>query len=79
MIMWRIAASAMRDVLFGDAVLVELPGDQIALRDAEFFFLGVAGNLDDLHAVAQGGQNGVHQVGRRDKHHFRSGRTARPR
>ena len=59
------------NVFFGNAVLVELPGDQVALRDAELFFLGIAGNLNNLHAVAQGGQNGVDQVGGRDKHHFR--------
>ena len=36
-----------------EAVRGYLPGDEIAAGDLEFFVLGVAGQVDDLHAVAQ--------------------------
>ena len=42
------------DLLLGDAVLGQLAGNQEPLGDADFFLLRVPGDLDDLHAVAQG-------------------------
>ena len=36
--------------------------------DLELLLLGVAGELQDLHPVAEGGLDGVEQVGRRDEH-----------
>src|SRR3954451_22301499 len=41
------------DVLVGDAVLLEKARQQIAPRDLDFLFHGVARDPDDLHAVAQ--------------------------
>ena len=52
-------------------MFLQLPRDQILLRDAQFFFFRVAGYFDDLHAVAQRGQDGVDQIGSGDEHDFR--------
>ena len=52
------------DVLVGDAVLLEQPRQQVAPRDLDFLLDRVAGDLDDLHAVAQRRRD-VEQVVRR--------------
>ena len=59
------------DVFLGDPMLVHLPGNEIFLGDAEFFFFRVPGNLDDFHPIPQGGENRIHQIRRRDEHDFR--------
>ena len=41
------------------------------MRDVQFFFAGIAGKFDDLHAVAQRLRDGIHPVGRGDEQHFR--------
>ena len=58
------------DMFLGDAVFVELPGNQIFLGDAQLLFFGIAGDPDHFHPVAQGGQNGVDQIRRCNEHHF---------
>ena len=55
------------DVLVLEPVVLHLLGDQEALADLDLLLLGVAGQLDDLHPVAQGGRDRVEQVGRRDE------------
>ncbi len=53
------------------AVFLGLLRDQIFVRDVQLFFAGIAGELDDFHAVAQRLRYGVHPVGRGDKKHLR--------
>ena len=52
------------------AVVFQLLGQQMALGDVEFFGAGVAGQLDDIHAVIEraGDRGGI--VRRRDKEHL---------
>ena len=52
------------------AVGLDLARDQVAAGDLDFFLLGVAVDLDDLHAVAEGRLDRFHQVGRGDEQHF---------
>gem|GEM_PF-6664963 len=59
------------DLSFVQAVLHHLPADQIAFGDFELFLLRVAGQLDDLHAVAQRSRDVVEHVGRGDEEHPR--------
>ena len=51
----------------GHAMLLELPREEIFSGDQELVVLGVAGDVDDFHAVAQGGGNRVHDVGGADE------------
>ncbi len=51
-----------------ESVRGELAGDQIALGDLQFLALGVAGEADDLHPVAQRAGNRVQHVRGRDEH-----------
>src|SRR4029453_5711130 len=44
---------ADRDLLAGEAVRLELLRQEVALRDPELLVLGVAGQLDHVHAVEQ--------------------------
>ena len=55
-----------RNVL--DAVVALLLGNQVALRDRDLLELGVAGQLDDLHAVLQRDRDPLQVVRRRDEH-----------
>ena len=55
------------DVLGLQAVVLHLLGDEEALADLDLLLLGVAGQVDDLHPVAQGGRDRVEQVGRGDE------------
>ena len=48
-----------------------LLADQMLLRDADLFHLGVRGQFDDFQTVAQRRRNCVERVGRRDKHDLR--------
>ena len=50
------------------AVALDLARHEIALGDLELLGLGVAGELDDLHAVAQRPRDRVQVVGRGDEH-----------
>ena len=54
----------------GKAVAFPLLGQQMAFGDLELFFPGVAWQLDDLHAVQQGGRNGTAVIGRGDEEHM---------
>ena len=56
------------DELGIQGVLGDLLGDEVLLGDLELLLLGVAGELQDFHPVAEGGLDGVEQVGRRDEH-----------
>ena len=51
------------------AVGLELLGDQVALGDLHLLLVGVAGELDDLHAVQQRPGDGGRGVGSGDEHH----------
>src|ERR1039458_2858593 len=56
------------DVLFdGEAVLGDLPRDEVAEGDDHLFLFGVAFERDDFHAVAQGVGHGVEDVGGGDE------------
>ena len=66
----RSASSASFDLAGPQPVLLDLPRDQITLGDIDLLVLGVAAELDDLHAVAQRRRDRVEHVGRRDKEHL---------
>ena len=53
------------------SVLGELSRHQILRRDVDLLLLGVAGQLDDFHAVAQRRWNRLEQVRRGDEHDAR--------
>ena len=57
-------------VLGLEPVVLHLLGDQEPARDLDLLLLGVARQLDDLHPVAQGGRDGVEQVGGGDEQHL---------
>ena len=59
------------DVLLGEPVVVELLREEEALPDLDLLELGVAGEPDDLHPVAQGRRDRVEEVGGRDEEHLR--------
>ena len=59
------------DLAVLDAVRLHLALDQIALGDLQLLDVGVAGEADDLHAVAQRPRDGVEHVRRGDEHHAR--------
>jgi hypothetical protein len=44
-------------------VVLHLLVDQVIGRDLQLLFLGVAGDLEHFHAVAQRGRNRVEHVG----------------
>ncbi len=73
--MLRSASSVMERSRWLDrrlqAVRLELALHQVALGDLELLLFGVAGELDDLHAVAQRPRDGVEHVRRGDEHHVR--------
>ena len=52
----------------GQPVGVQLPGDEVAPRDLDLLLLRVAGQLDDLHAVAQRRGYAARHVGRGHEH-----------
>ncbi len=53
-----------------DAVLLDLARNQVALRDVDLLLFGVAGQLDDLHAVEQRRRDRVQLVGCADEKHL---------
>ena len=50
---------------------LELARNEVALRDMELLFLGIARKLDDLHPVKERPRDGVEDVRRTDEHHPR--------
>jgi len=52
---------------FLDAVFLGLLRNQVLARDVDLLFAGVAGEFDDLHAIAQRIRDGIHPVGGGDK------------
>src|SRR4051794_24769481 len=59
---------ADRDPRLLEAVALDLARHEVALGDLQLLVLGVAGELDDLHAVAQRPGHPVEVVGRADEH-----------
>ena len=59
------------DVLGRQAVVLHLLGDQEALADLDLLLLRVAGQLDDLHPVAQRRRDRIEQVAGGDEEHLR--------
>src|SRR5437868_9113470 len=54
-----------------EAVLFELPWDQVLLRDVQLLFFAVASERDDLHAIEQRRVNRAELVRRRDEQDLR--------
>ena len=65
------ASSKTSPVLRRQAVLLELLRDEELLRDVQLLLARVAGQLEDLEAVAQRRRDRVHDVRRRDEHDLR--------
>jgi hypothetical protein len=59
------------DVLLGEPVALDGLRDEEAPRDLDLLHLGVAGQLQHFHAVAQRLRDGVQDVRRADEHHVR--------
>ena len=49
----------------------ELAFDQVTLGNLQFFLFGIAGKLDDLHAIPNRARDSVEHIGSRDEHHLR--------
>ena len=58
------------DLLAGQPVVLDLLGDEVIARDGELLLLGVAGQFEHFHAVAQRPGNRVEHVGRGDEQHL---------
>src|SRR6202041_3948279 len=56
------------DLVRLETVRIQLATHKIAARDLEFFARRVAGETDDLHAVAKRAGNGVEHIRRGDEH-----------
>ncbi|MNK67791.1 hypothetical protein D3C87_871360 [compost metagenome] len=54
-----------------EAVLLDLLGNEVAAGDLALLRMGIAGELEDLHPVAQGGKDRVEHVGGRDEENLR--------
>src|SRR5208337_5357548 len=75
----RIAVNDLLQPRFGefellaflDPVFCCLLGDQVLARNVNLLFAGVAGELDDLHAIEEWPWNGIHPVGRGDEDDLR--------
>ena len=65
------AAVGEGDPRLPQPVALDLAGHEVALGDLELLLLGVAGELDDLHPVAQRTRHAVEVVGRADEHDLR--------
>ena len=59
------------DLLLRDSVFLDLPRDQVLERDVNLFFLGVALQFDNLHAVAQRLGDRIEHVRGGDEQHLR--------
>ena len=64
-------AGADDQVFRGQAVGVKLLGDDVFLGDQRLLFFAVAGKMQDLHPVEQGGGDRLQDVGGRDEHDLR--------
>src|SRR5215211_2677498 len=60
-----------RDLRALEPVALDLARHEVALGDLELLLLGVAGQLDDLHPVAQRARDRVERVRGGDEHHAR--------
>ena len=69
--MARIASSVISQAPGVSPVASSWRFSEIALGDLDLLLLGVAGELDDLHAVAQWPWDGVDHIGGADEHHPR--------
>ena len=58
------------DVLVLEPVVLHLLGDEESLADLDLLLLGVAGQVDDLHPVAEGRRDRIEQVGGGDEEHL---------
>src|SRR3974390_349924 len=59
------------DLILFYPVRLQLAADEITRGDLQLLLLGVAGEADDLHAVAQRARNAIEHVRGRDEHHAR--------
>ena len=59
------------DLLRGNAILLDLPRNQIAVRNVQLLFFAIALQLDDLHTVAQRLRDRVEHIRGRDEQHLR--------
>ncbi len=64
----RTASGSTSICSVGEAVGLQLPGQEVAEGDLQLLLLGVAGEFQDLHAVPQGRRDGVQEVGGGDEH-----------
>lgn len=55
------------ELVCGEAGVVENFGYKMLLGNVELLLVGVAGDLDDFHAVQKRSRNGVKRVGRGNK------------
>ena len=53
----------------GQVMRIALLWHEMPLRDLDLFFDGVAGDLDDLHAVEERMIDGIRRIGCRDEQH----------
>ena len=60
-----------QDLVRSQPVRVHLLRHEEALGDLHLLLLGVTGEVQHLHAVAQGGRDGLERVGGGDEHHLR--------
>ena len=67
----RSAASVNSTCCGGQAVVGDLLGDQVLDRDLELLFLGIAGQLEHFHAIAQRRRNRIEHVRGRQEQHLR--------
>ena len=56
-------ADVERHIVLGNAVVLELLGQQELTNNVALVVVGVARDLDDLHAIAERRRDGVHLVG----------------
>ncbi len=58
-------------MLLGQTIGFQLALEQVAPRDLQLLLLGVAGELDDFHAIAQRRRNRIEHIGGGDEQHLR--------
>src|SRR5579862_4684363 len=59
------------DLIGGNSVLFNLPGNEISIRNMQLLFLAVALQFDDLHTIAQRLGNWIEHVRGRNEQHLR--------
>ena len=60
-----------RQSMVGESVLLDLTRNQVTAGDLELFLFGVAGEVDHLHPVEEGGLDRLRDVAGGDKEHLR--------